>query len=482
MASWRTAPEALAWALPPPSSPQVLEARRRTLASIPDRTALALRLAEHHRRLGAPEASLAACSHLGQAGALAVVAGQQPAPGLGPLYALHKAAAAVSLAKRWGAVPVFWIAGDDHDLAEASRVRFLGATGGMEEDEAPAGPPLTPLNLLSCDGALVPWLGSWRDRLPASPHRDPLFERLSAACTGTWSDWMARSLLLLFGEDGLVVLDPSWVRDLSSGLLARYREAEPAIRHALAAHSARLKTEGYRLQAPAPEETHLFTVRDGRRERSLSGDSPDVLLRPVVQDALLPVLAMVTGPGETAYLAQTGPLYEALGVSRPPLALRPSVTLVAAKDLKHLEDWGLTPDSLLLGEQGILQALKALRPPSARAARLREAGGRWAHEIPLLAGEGMKDLEGALGASIRAVRESLESLARRVERMEEEKSGIDRRRAQALGRWALPSGKPQERTLNAWSVLCRFGEGLAGSLVDGVDWADSSPRLVVVEG
>ncbi len=397
-----------------------------------------------------------------------MVAGQQPAPGLGPLYALHKAAAAVSLARRWQAVPVFWVAGDDHDLAEASQVEGL---------QVPlSAPPGTPLNLLPCDDTLKTWLETWRSSLPPSPHRDPLFARLTASCAGTWSDWMARTLLTLF--DGLVVVDPAWVRDLTAGTLARYRASEPSALTALAEHSRKLTSAGFRLQASPLPQTHLFSIRDGKRQRSPEGDSPDVLLRPVVQDALLPVLAMVAGPGEAAYLGQAGPLYEALGVSRPPLALRPPLTLVAAKDLEHLKAWGLPTSSALLGEQGILQALKAAHPPSDRAVRLRQAGQRWESEILPLAGEG---LEGPAASTARAVREAMDALAKRLERQEEERLGIDRRRAQALGRWALPSGKPQERTLNAWSVLCRFGEGLAGALVDSVDWTQSGPLLAVVE-
>lgn len=480
VAAWRRDPEALAWALPPPPLPEALKARSAALAKGPARTALAERLLAEHRRLGAPAATLEACARLGKAGALTVVAGQQPAPGLGPLYSLHKAAAAISLARKWDAIPVFWIAGDDQDLEEAARVRFLAAGGGLEELRAPV-PAALPLNRLETDAALRDWLAAWRDKLPPSDYRDPLFAKLAEACRGTWSDWMGRTLLDLFGVDGLVVLDPSWVRKESADLLKRYAAGASSFSEAMATHSAKLQASGFRLQVSPMPSFHLFTEKGGSRRRAEAFDddaSPDVLLRPVLQDALLPSLAMIAGSGEAAYLAQAGPLYEGLGVSRPLLALRPPLTLLPARQAERLAAWGLSPADALLPEEALLEAARKRNGAKQDLTlEIRALAPRWEADLKALALP--PDLARPREKTLASVKAALEALGRHAAKAEDAAAGIDRAQVDSLRRWAFPGAKPQERVLNAASVLARFGPELAEALTR-LDWTDPRPRVAVV--
>lgn len=445
----------------PEPAPDV-SARAASLKRLSPRPALAESLLREHRRLAAPQASIENCARIGAA----VVAGQQPAPGLGPLYALHKAAAAVALARRLDAVPVYWIAGDDHDLDEAARVHFQAA-GRWETSRAPVSAPRgTPLNRIPCDAALRTWLEAWRQALPPTLHRDPLFERLVRHAQGSWADWVARTLLDLFGGMGLVVVEPSWLRREAAWLMARYAEgcAEDA-------------------------ECRLFESRDGLRRRSTGPDpkqvlaeperfSPDVLLRPVMQDALLPTLIQVCGPGEMEYLPRASELYARLGVEEPVRLRRPTATLLAREEADLLHRLG----GVLGSEEALLAAAReraGCRPdlPS----RVTALGRRWEEEFQSLAAEakGLEGLEKPAGRTRASVRQALEAFARKAGAAEERKAGIDHARIAALASRARPGGKPQEKVWNAWAALCRFGPGIVERLVNEVDWGSEEERILV---
>ena len=490
--------EAPAWALPAPASPEILSARRQALRAWRPAEGLSTRLLAEHRRLGAPGTSLASCGRLAEEGAAVIVAGQQPAPGLGPLYALAKAAAAVSLARSLDALPLFWIAGDDHDLGEASQVSFLAAGGGLERMTASLTcPPGTPLNRLETDEALKSWVERWRARLPSTPSRDSWFDALLEDCRGTWSDWMARSLLRLFGDQGLIVADPAWLREPASSLLARYAAQAAPLAGRMGAQAARLESEGWKPAiAPLPH-CHLFELSGDRRLRAAPASdlpqrvrkdpgrfSPDVALRPVIQDALFPVLAMVAGPGEIAYLAQLGPLYEALEVSRPPLFRRPSLTLLGPREAGLLACWKLSPADALLPLEVLLEKARAgTGAGPGLAVRIAALKARWQAELDTL-GKPAVALDPGLARPARRTSESLDAaldaFTRKVAAAEDRAGGIDHARALALHQWVFPGGRPQERVLNASSLLARFGQGLAKALIEEVDWADPAPRLAVI--
>jgi SAM-dependent methyltransferase len=278
------------------------------------------------------ETAAANVERLRAPGSVAIVTGQQPAPGGGPLYTLYKAATAVLLARRAGAVPVFWIANDDHELSAAT-------VGG---------------------------------------------ESLSAH--------FGRLLSRLFERDGLVVIDASDARLRRLGMPALAAElAFPSpTAEASAVAAARIAQLGHKLQVPLrPDRLSLFRGRPRRfRVRASAagfqiahetepvspadllalyaaepeGFSPNALLRPLYQDALLPTAAYVAGPSEIAYYAQLLPVYDRFGMQMPLIYPRKSVTLLDG-----------APDSL--GVADVFRDVAALGPlPGLPHARLAPAG------------------------------------------------------------------------------------------------------------
>ena len=315
------------------------DSKRRPL---PD--ALARELAEMHRRLGASPASLANLDRLARGEAVAAVAGQQPAPLGGPLYALHKTAAAVGLARevqrRVGSacVPLFWMHGEDSDFAEIRSATISDAGLQVHDLELPdgchadgqlvGGIPVAPLSDL-CARALALW-----GDLPGGAEAGALCQR-SLERSRDLGEAMSALWLALFANEGLVVVDPRLrsFRAAARPVLERYLDSADRLHEAARRAGARLESlGGRRALADAALDSFVFELIDGRRQKlapeaarsrgAAVALSPSVALRPAVQDGVFPTVAMACGPGEIAYLLQLTEVFDGVGVRPAAPALR----------------------------------------------------------------------------------------------------------------------------------------------------------------
>ena len=459
------------------------------------------------------EAAAGAARRLAEPGAVAIVTGQQPGLFGGPLLVLHKALAVLDLARRLEratgrpAVPVFWVASDDHDFAEIRSLAVLDAGGGIREiryapAEEPGGRPAADVVL---DDSLPPLLQELEACLPATPHRARLGERLARAYRpgATMAGAFAELLSGLLGE--LVVLDASdpALRRLAAPVLRReLGEGSPSSRLAREA-GARLVAAGFHQQVPVRDGfLNLFLVSGGERralaldgnglqvrgtERRLALDealaalerdpspwSPGVLLRPLAQDFLLPTVAYVGGPAEVAYHAQLGPAYAWLGIPRPVVVPRPSLTLVEPAQARVLETEGLALPDLQQDPEAVLSRWAREAHPEVEGAfaRAREAVAAELRSLETLLG----DLDPTLAAAARAAAgRSLHPLDGLREKAVRALKRRDQARAERLRRTRdalLPGGSLQERGLGWAGLLARRGEGVLDLLREAVDpWA-----------
>jgi bacillithiol biosynthesis cysteine-adding enzyme BshC len=302
---------------------------------------------------------------------VAVLTGQQPALFGGPLYNLYKAATAVRLAERLEGttgrphVPVFWIANDDHALAAVDHVHALAGDGTVVRIAWEHGRTRTtePLSLVRLDGGV-----------------ETALDLLSGMCTspgvalaaGTFragerlSDCFGRYLAAAFADEGLVVVDPSDGRLREIGMPRLAPELDYP---APSAAAARAPTEWLEAQRYPPQvalrddrlglfhgQTARFRLRGSESgcqmafgtapvewgaARASFGTaprefSPNVLLRPIYQDALFPTAAYVGGPSEISYFAQLAPVYARFGLPMPVIYPRKTATLVNARADREL--------------------------------------------------------------------------------------------------------------------------------------------------
>ncbi|HEY8393672.1 MAG TPA: bacillithiol biosynthesis cysteine-adding enzyme BshC [Thermaerobacter sp.] len=467
----------------------------------PPREEVAEALSAYNQRLGAAEPALAAARRLADPRALAVVAGQQPGLATGPLYTVYKAVAAVRLARQLEedlgrpVVPVFWLATEDHDLDECNRLFVVDERGELRLLRLPVPAsggqssvgslPLTPA-ARAVSRELVRLAGARAD----NPFARVLEEEREAA--RTFGEWAARLLARLFSGHGLVLLDPMEpaLRRLARPLLQRAVVRRDTIHRELNAAAQRLERRGYRPQLRVePEHAHLFYYDRGRRvallwrdgeftdrqgrlhmspgevARRLETDpesfSPNVVLRPIVQDWLLPTVAFITGPGETQYLAQLRDVYPLFGLEMPVIVPRPGFTLVAPEAVDRLHRYRVGVGEILRDPAGCRQRALAALDPVGIDRRFEEVRAR------------IKDLYAELLDELELVRPELRPLGQQnlgrilaqVDYLHRKTWQHHRRRHRDVARdfaWLesslRPGGEAQERVHNVFPYLLRYGD------------------------
>jgi uncharacterized protein YllA (UPF0747 family) len=199
--------------------------------------------------------------------------------------------------------------------------------------------------------------------------------------------------------------------------------------------------------------------------------SPNVLLRPLVQDTLFPTACYVAGPSELAYLAQLRTVYEAFGIPMPLVQPRASATLVDANAWRFLSRADVALESLRPQDESALNALlEAALPPSVEAAVdgvLRALDER----MTVLAQEVMvvdPTLENAARSALGRMQDDVRKLQAKVLQAAKRKDETLRRQFKHAQAQAFPGGDPQERAVSAVSFLNKYGPPLIDRLAEGL--------------
>jgi len=444
---------------------------------------------------------------LRESGVTLVLAGQQPALLGGPLYNTYKVLHAVVLARalqrRWErpVVPAFWNHADDHDLAEVHHLWIQNPNLDLRKVSlAGLSSGRTPLSGLHFDaerhrlGALAELL---RQNLWEGPELEGALALFLPRAGESFSNAFTRVLSGLFGHLGLVVIEPDWIRNSTSQVLARLVTSE--VESALATGADAVRRTGREPAIDPAGAALVFRLVDGKRNalRLAQGEfrydgeagsrsavelaaeivqaplewSSGALLRPLVQDLALPVAAYVGGWGELSYHAQLGALRSAVGAPSTPFVPRLSATLVDAAARESLSKLGLEVRDVLQAK-GQLSAHDEGAPASPTAQRLREVARRAAAELLDLRAEVGGDDRG-LAQQVKRTAEQIEDLigklATKLERVHQNTQGTGRRHYRRLANGLYPNETPQERVRGALEFVARHGTGWIDELLAGID-------------
>ncbi len=461
-------------------------------------------------------AALANLDKLAEGKALCVTTGQQPGLLTGPSLTIHKAmsavAAAHSLEARLGTavVPVFWVAGDDHDFAESNHFYLLDANNEVDRvvlRERGATAPLTPLykEMLSSDIEDV--LATVTRTTPDTEFRPDVMDWLTRHYhpESDIASAFAGALAELLGKYGVVVFRPTEqaAKKAAAPFICRALERAADINAGLATQATRLAASGEAVPVSIDEQaTTVMIEATLGRDRLLyrndsfvarrSGESwsqsellellandperfsPNVLLRPVVEAALLPTIAYVAGPGEMKYLAQADSIYEVIGVEPQSRIARWSGRIIEPRVARVLKKYDITPDDIS-GPDGQLEArlVRDDMPVEAESAiaELRQSITEQYDRLVTAAG----DLDPTLRKPIESAgRTSLKDLAhaeRRIISHLKLRNEIVIKQLAKARHSLYPQGKPQERVLNIVPFLIRYGDSLLDQVLEKcVDW------------
>jgi bacillithiol biosynthesis cysteine-adding enzyme BshC len=487
----------------PPTMQAVARAAQKL--SYPDerRSEVVRLLREQNAALGAGAETQSNLERL-EKGAVAVVTGQQVGLFSGPAYAIYKASTAVQIAEestRAGipAVPVFWMATEDHDFEEVRHATWFdqGKLVRFELPVAPSGEAGRSVGGISLGSQIEPLAREAAERL-SNQGSDLLAQFLTESYRSneTYGSAFGKLFTRLFAQQGLILMDP-----LDPGL---HRVAAPLYQHALAERDAlnekllqrgkELDRAGYDAQVKVTSRsTLLFYMGGGVRqvvtasadkfqagEKSWTRDelvhlthtqpekfSPNALLRSVVQDYLLPTTAYVGGPAEISYFAQSEVVYMHLLGRMPVMLPRSGFTLVDAKAAKLLRKYNLRVEDVWAGSQNLRHKMEGSSVPKALAKSFQEDQKQIQKMLTRL-GKQIAKLDPTLKDTVERAQKRigfhLEKLRRKAGKAQDQKSGHIATHEQYLESLLYPHKTLQSRELCLLPFLARWGAGGLGEL------------------
>jgi bacillithiol biosynthesis cysteine-adding enzyme BshC len=479
-----------------------------------------------NRRAGSPELTFRHIEMLRHPGSVAIVTGQQAGLFTGPLYTIHKALTVIKLAaclrdQGVEAVPVFWIASEDHDYDEVNHCQVVDREGHLKrvQYEASGHKADEPVgSVVLCEG-----ISQTIDELVAqlAPSEfTPALERdlRESYEQGTgFADAFARLMARLFRDYGVVLLDPldDGLKQVAAPLYAQAIEKSSEMAQALVERSRELEHAGYHAQIKVSEDmVPLFIMDDGRRaaltrqqdgrltvkgsDRSFTKEelvelaarcpscfSPNVTLRPAVQDYLLPTAAYIGGPAEIAYFAQLRSVYETLGRQQPCVLPRASFTIVEGRHQKTMKKLGLELRDFFEGLHPAVTKVVEQGLDRNAAVAFTETEHLVNEQLDTL-GRALRQTDATLSDPLTRTREKimyqLEHLRTRFIHSSAHRHETAYRQIERAFTTLYPNKNLQERELNVYYFLSRYGPGLIEELYEAADLGFSNHKLVYIGG
>ena len=453
-----------------------------------------------------------ALDRLARPGTVAVATGQQVGLFSGPAYTIYKALHAAKLAE-WlsasgvPAVPVFWLATEDHDFPEVNHVWVFGP------DHRPAKLEMRRVSSAQPVGTVTlsdPPVRELRNIFHGLPYGDEVADLVEESYRPGSS--MGRSfgelLRRLLPDLDILQVDPMLpaFRELAGPCVRAAVENAPELQAHILQRNRELTDAGYHAQVHVEDQTSLvfllengkrLTLRRHGREYTLNGRrftteelagradvlSPNALLRPVVQDSILPTVAVIGGPAEMAYLAQSEVIYSRI-LGRMPVAVpRTGFTIFDSHSQKLMDRYRLTLQDFFHGEDSLCERLsKRLVPPaihatlSETAATIDGALDRLRRELtgfdPTLAQ--------ALEQSGRKIRYQVSRIERKTGREALRRDARAAREAASLYGLVYPERTLQERVYSILPFLAVHGPGVVGNIYEAIQLDCPDHRLMVL--
>jgi len=487
-----------------------------------DRKKLSQILERQNKHFGASPQTLENIGKLESLKTTAVVTGQQVGLFGGPLYTVYKALAAVLWCQKYKAqfpdydfVPIFWMELEDHDFEEIRHIKLYS----MENDVRKLSYELdnsskTPIFKIR--------IGSEAERifseLKATMNKTDFTDAWSLAIEQSYSPGFSfgvafgKFLTWLLGDLGLILMDPSDIefKKLARPVFKKEIEHADETYRRINQDGERLRKSGYELQVDV-QPVNFFLHDEGPSKHPLNSEKkdkfrlkpeimekhredillllenhpekfiPNVALRPMVQDYLLPTAAYIGGPAEMAYFGQFKSLYEFFDVPQPVILPRPFMTLLEKKIVKILEKYSIDP-------LDVMNDIKAFREDVTVKNAAIPIGSLFEHFDGVVEKE-MKQLQENLSkvdASLKGAAETaLQKIQQAVSVLRTKTTEAEKRRNETLlsqiekaVNHIYPDGNFQEREINILYFLNKYGSSLVSTLADKIDLSTNDHQFI----
>ncbi len=478
-------------------------------------------LRDQNRAFGAGARTLENLERLEQRDCVAVVTGQQVGLFTGPAYTIYKALTAVKLASHYACrgiktVPLFWMATEDHDIAEVNHCEVIDGESVLSQVRYEANPEdlQKPVGKVIFSPSIETTLAQFLDALPRSEFKQQIATNLTGSYKAGNSFALAfgQAMAFLFSNYGLILVDPQdeRLKQLLKPVFEKVITNNQEYRARVMDRSQQLIAAGYDPQVIVEEDASLlFVEREGKRKAlvrenghlKIKGEaaelsveelrlwsrqspqriSPNVLLRPVIQDYLLPTLTYVAGPSEIAYLAQAAPLYELLGGRMPIIFPRSSFSVVESKTRKLLDRYRLDFCDLFQGAETVMKNVVEKTLDQSLAQKFDQLDVQFDQKLSELE-EPLKRIDSTLADALKTTRQKvqyqLSHLRTKFVHAQARHNDILTRQIEKTLSILYPQKSLQERRISIFYFLSRYGMDFLAQLYEEIDLCDHDHRLL----
>ncbi len=486
------------------------------------RDAVADALADQNALAGAGDLTFANIERLRQKDSVVVITGQQAGLFTGPLYTVFKALTAIKLAEHLRAqglnvVPMFWVASEDHDFEEVNHTRLINREGQLVTITYAGCSPKEgkPVGHVKLNEKISENIDQVVAALPESEFMPRLVEDLrdSYKAGANFADAFGRMMIKLFGKFGVVLIDPldDRLKAVAGEIYASAMSNAPEFASRFLNATAQLEASGYHAQVYANSEAApLFMLDEGRRtamtrrddgrfylkgseksfgaaelletvQRCPSCFSPNVTLRPIVQDFLLPTLAYIGGPAEIAYFAQLRPNYGLLNRVDPVALPRASFTLIEKRHAKTMSKYDIKFTDLFAGFEEVMKMVVERSLDQNTATAFDEIEKVFDDQLDKL-NASLTAVDPTLADALKGGREKilyqLHNLRTRFVHNRGKRDETTRQQIERLFAALYPNKNLQEREVNVFYFLARYGYELIDRIYDEVEVGLRDHKLV----
>lgn len=432
---------------------------------------------------------------------LAVVTGQQLGIFGGPMYTFYKTITAIKLCRSlkekfegYNFVPVFWLEGDDHDLDEVSSLNIIDKSNELKVlkfgDALEEGTNKGSVGHIKLTEDIRKFINEFNDETRDSDFKEDLMNRLNTSYNedATFNSAFRSLIFDIFDEYGLIIFNPQEIeikrilKDIFKNELENFREHTDV----LVEKSAELEEE-YHAQVKVKPINLFASEKDGRfliepvdenyrlkgKRKTLTKDelfewlerapedfSPNVLLRPICQDYLLPTAFYIAGPGEISYFAQVTPLYGFFNVPQPYIYPRGSATIVEKNITNVLEKYNLKYTDLFFDEKELIEKVIGSLSEAKIDDDILEAK-KLIEEKIIKIRENFLQIDQTLGdvtdKSLERINQTLDQLMQKAKKAEERNHETAIRQVTKARNLFYPNNNLQERELNFTYIVNKYG-------------------------
>ncbi|MGM9925271.1 MAG: bacillithiol biosynthesis cysteine-adding enzyme BshC [Bacillus sp. (in: firmicutes)] len=476
-----------------------------------NREELTLVIEEYMKKFGISKEVQRNIARLKQQDAAVVIGGQQAGLLTGPMYTIHKVISIIKLAeeqeKRLNrpVIPVFWIAGEDHDLDEVNHV-FVERNGGFYKHayrtsiETKAAVSDIPLE----EEDIARWLDGVFANLEETRFTKELYMKLEHYCrtSDTMTDFFSFIINELFAGYGLLLIDSAdhGFRKMQSAFFETLIRGQKEINLAVGKQQSFIKEQGYKPAIAMDENCANLFLYDNKERILLEFDEEDglfkgkghsvrlteeellaiarehpeklsnnVVTRPMMQERMFPVLAFISGPGEIAYWAELKQAFEYVNMKMPPIVPRMNLTILERKVEKALQEVDMDIYEALVQGTDKAKERFLLSVEDEQAAWLYDKMVKQFQQNHELFSHAALNVDKGLAALLKKNAETIEKqmkfINERVRKSTEDQHQLTLRKYAIIGNALRPNGGPQERLVNVYYYLNQYGPQFVQELI-----------------